>query len=400
MTKRTLIEKSIAINKFTFLASILILCLLITVSLVCGSIASNIPQSIEKQKTSSLQARLLFVAPSDLIWDENKINQISKLEHVESIFTQDEGYWDAEIEIADKSIYTQFLGAEGSMLPENIIAGKTATLKDFEILIPSNLISTDGTILNGIDYLGQYITVDTLSLTYLDETGNYDPTKTTHQQVKLKVAGVYDVTSQVYLENQIFTTMNTSLYLHKLSNGNIYDYVAPAAERLVLIDNYKNVKNIKTELILNDFIVSDALSFDYTLLYGVQILTTLLCTITLLASFFISYLLISKNLYKKQAEVSLLMVLGYEENAILKITLYQIFKVISVSVLLATLFYYLIYTRINTLLFATLYFPEISLRLIINICIFLFFIPLIAILQLSKHVKQIPIIESLKDVDQ
>ena len=81
MTKRTLIEKSIAINKFTFLASILILCLLITVSLVCGSIASNIPQSIEKQKTSSLQARLLFVAPSDLIWDENKINQISKLEN-------------------------------------------------------------------------------------------------------------------------------------------------------------------------------------------------------------------------------------------------------------------------------------------------------------------------------
>ena len=89
MEKRMILEKSLSLNKWTTVLTILLLAVLLTGAFICFSISSSIPQSIEKQITTSPNARMLWIIPERLTWEEHELEQLMQREHIELAFSQD-----------------------------------------------------------------------------------------------------------------------------------------------------------------------------------------------------------------------------------------------------------------------------------------------------------------------
>ena len=400
MRLNKILYRSTDLNKKTNIISIILITLLLTCSLICCNIANYIPQTIEKQKTTNLNARLIFVAPDDLTWDDDDLEFLNNNEHIELIFSQDEGYFYNQLETNQGSFQSRILGATGSMLPDKLIAGKNIMLKDYEILIPSKITLSDGTTLNGLELLDKYISITIESRVFTDSSGrNIDHTKSTFHTKEFKVVGVYDIAERVYFTNQIFTTMETSRQLHQISNGNIYDYIEPPVDRILVVDTYQNALTLVSQLNNAGYNSAIGFSFNYPLMYGIQALATVICIITIALCLFIILFLLKKNLLKRKHDIALLKIIGYTHAELLKTLSVQTIIPIIISLTLSIIIYGKLFPQINNIMFSRMYFPVYSLDFLLGIFIFLFFTLGICIWNVSTQLKHINVIEILKGVN-
>lgn len=393
----SIIKKSLNIQRKTALITVLFLSFIFIGMFICYSISASIPVLIEKQQTASLGARLLFVAPQDDVWKKNELENLKNHNHVELIFSQDEGYWSKTIETDKGNISATFLGATGSILPENMILGTNNELSAFEIIVPSIIVSSDGTSFSGETLINKKLPILIESKTYIDANYTIDPDKTTYHKFDLTVVGVYDVTSQVYLENQIFISMDTIKYLQQLSYNNLYDYIEKSDTVLVLVDDYKNVDSLSLKLKSEGHAVTKGLLFDYALLYGIQYTTAAICLLILALSCFIAYLVLKRNIIKCRTDIGILKILGYENKTILKAFAMQTFSLIAIALIIAIIGYGVIYPLINAALFRIIYLPIFSAKLIMGILAIFIILPSITILLLAKQLTQLSPIKILRD---
>lgn len=396
MEKRMILEKSLSLNKWTTVLTILLLAVLLTGAFICFSISSSIPQSIEKQITTSPNARMLWIIPERLTWEEHELEQLMQREHIELAFSQDELYWGNWITTDTGQVSADFFGAAGPMLPEEILLGKKEELQDYEILIPSKLTFEDGSKQKGTDLIGQTFSASINSPTYID-ADTIDPSKTTQHKIEFTVVGVYDETARVYSENQLFTTTETIKQLQQLSRGNWYDYNAPNETRILFTDDYARTLALESQLKAEGYIVDAGLFFDYALLYSMQYLTAALCLVVVVFSCVLVFFLLKRNILKKAVDIGLLKIIGYEDKEILKIVAKQTVKLFLFSAILAILCYGCIYPFIDHELFFTIHLPIFSVYFIAGLCAFLLLIPSINICFLARQLKIISPIEIIKE---
>lgn len=400
MKSSKILYRSLNLNKKTNIISIILLTLLLSCSLICCSIANYIPHTIEKQKMTNLNARLIYISPDDLTWDDDDLKFLSNNKHIELIFSQDEGYFYNQLETDKGSFQCRILGATGSMLPDKLIAGKSNILEDYEILIPSKITLSDGTILNGSELLDKYISITVEARVFTDSSGrNVDHTKSTFHTKEFKVVGVYDITEGVYFANQIFTTMETSRQLHQISNGNIYDYIEPPVDRVLVVDTYQNALTLVSQLNNSGYNAAIGFSFNYPLMYGIQALATVICIITVALCLFIVLFLLKKNLLKRKHDIALLKIIGYAHAELFKTLSVQTIIPIIISLTLSIIIYGKLFPQINNIIFSRMYFPVYSLDFLLGIFIFLFFTLGICIWNVSAQLKHINVIEILKGVN-
>ena len=265
------------------------------------------------------------------------------------------------------------------------------------IIVPSIIVSSDGTSFSGETLINKKLPILIESKTYIDANYTIDPDKTTYHKFDLTVVGVYDVTSQVYLENQIFISMDTIKYLQQLSYNNLYDYIEKSDTVLVLVDDYKNVDSLSLKLKSEGHAVTKGLLFDYALLYGIQYTTAAICLLILALSCFIAYLVLKRNIIKCRTDIGILKILGYENKTILKAFAMQTFSLIAIALIIAIIGYGVIYPLINVALFRIIYLPIFSAKLIMGILAIFIILPSITILLLAKQLTQLSPIKILRD---
>ncbi len=390
-----LLNKSLSLKTGTTTLTIIFLAILLTGALISYSIANSIPQAIDKQKNASLNARLIFVSPDDLTWDENELMQLAQRDHVELILSQNQTYWGNTFETDFGQASLEFLGATGSMLPPKIIFGKQEELEKYEVLVPSIITLKNGQRCKGENFIEHGLSITIPSPHYMD-ANTIDPSKTTYQTVNFEIVGIYDETAQVYLKNQLFTSIDTIESLYAMSNGNRYDFQEPNQTMRLIIDNYKNAQKLEMQLNANGYSAS-SLSFDYVLLYTVQLGATTICIITVLLSCIIIFFLLRRNIFKNYTNIGLLKVVGYDDPQILKIIAKQSITFFISALCIAILAYSLIYPIMNTALFSVIYLPVFSIYFILGLMVYLLIIPSINIVLLYRQLKRISPIEMLRD---
>ena len=399
MDKKAILRKSLSLHKGIVLLTILLLATLLTGAFISYTLSNSIPQMIEKQKNTNIGARILFITPDDLTWEQGEIEQLNQREHIELIFSQEEGYWGNRVDTAEGAINASFLGSVNSMLPQDIILGKSQNLEYYEVLISSKVVFPDGSTADGIDFIGQTCSTSAPCPTYIDAQHHIDESKTTYHTIEFNIVGVYDVTKQVHDENQFFTTMETVKHLSHITNGNLYDFMEPNQTMMLLTDTYTHAQQLGLQLKTEGYDIGMGLIFDYALLYGIQYLSAAISILTIVLSCCIVFFLLRRNIRKKYTDIGLLKIIGYQDKQILKLVAEQCFILFFIAGILAIGGYGSLYPHINNALFAAVYLPIFSTRFLFAAIVFLFVIPGVTLLLLSKQLKKISPIVMLKEED-
>ena len=346
--------------KKNIVLTILLLSVLLTGALLSYGMAVNIPQYLQKEKDTNLSARMLFVNSDDLIWDNGELDALTERDDVLFVFSQEEYLFSSPMQIdMNESAWLYVTGAVNHMLPHDILAGKTKNLEKFELMIPSEIVMEDGTVIQGENFLGQTVSVDIDVPTYLtkEEAENRNPSKKEPHTVCLTIAGVYDETSGVYLDKQCFATIDTVKYLNALCSGNRYDLVEPNTTVRVLTWDYETAIQLETQLNAEGYTADLGIWFNYrTIVTGVFISATLFIAF-MIAGLFALYMMIKQTTCRKE---SLLELTDDMEKRLLMTATKQYLGILFAAMLVALLGCRWIYPFISKMIFENLYMPIFS----------------------------------------
>lgn len=298
--------------KKNIVLSILLLSVLLTGALLSYGAAVNIPQTISRIEDEDIRARMMSVAPkaTNFVWSEQELEDIRNKEHIEAMFFNP-WQWIDTLRCNYGSFTTCITGAEESMLPTKVVNGKIDTLQDYEIIIPSTVKKSSGSMERGETFLGKdmCLTIDVPIYEDAREAAARNEKIQKPTTISLRVVGVYDETSGIYGVNQSFTTMNTVKEIWALSEGNRDDFAYYTGTYigdsrgllLVLADSYESKTNLAKEFIADGYQVSEMYDYDKNFQTYIAILFLLLSIAILGLSFFLSLFVVKHNVLLKSS---------------------------------------------------------------------------------------------------
>ena len=285
--------------KKNIVLTIVLLSVLLTGALLSYGVAVNIPQTISRIEDEDFRARMMYVHPkvTNFVWSEQELEDIRNKEHIETMFFMP-WQWIDTLRCNYGSFTTCITGAEESMLPTKVVNGKIDTLQDYEIIIPSTVQKSSGSMERGETFLGKdmCLTIDVPIYEDAREAAARNEKIQKPTTISLRVVGVYDEASGIYGVNQSFTTMNTVKEIWALSEGNRDDfayytgtYIGDSrGSLLVLADSYESKTNLAKEFIADGYQVSELYDYDKNFQTYIAILFLLLSIAILGLSFFLS----------------------------------------------------------------------------------------------------------------
>lgn len=287
---------------------------------------------------------------------EEELNNLSNLKHVE--LNVSEVYYNPSYQqIKDFDIDN----LPGEIQIRAILNDKTIKIvngkmpkNDNEIVVPVSFyphgqgVIDNKKILIGKDLIGKEITL-------YSEKGYYSVTdeafskqwKKNRKSINAKIVGTYNPEYGMYEKNTCFGTKKLIEQLkddYGSSQVNIVAGKEPQVTymeygRMLIVDKYKNVKDVAEYLENNNFEYSIAMIFD-ELEYGLILIIPLIIsiiiiviTITLIKNF------INKKYKNNHEYLGLLRTLGYNETQIKKIMLYENIYVVLISTIIAFVLY-------------------------------------------------------------
>jgi len=385
--------------KKNIVLTILLLSVLLTGALLSYGVSVNIPQTISRIENEDFRARMMYVLSSsdNLMWSEKEIADIRGREQVETMFFMP-WQWIDSLRCNYGSFTTCITGTEECMLPTKAVNGKIDTLQDYEIIIPSTVKKSSGSMERGETFLGKdmCLTIDVPIYEDAREAAARNEKIQKPTTISLRVVGVYDETSGIYGVNQSFTTMNTVKEIWALSEGNRNEYayyIAPDTESMiVLADSYESKTILARELSQNGYLVQEMYTYDKTFCMFATILLVVLSALFWGLSFFFSFFAVKHNVLLKSTNNELQ---ECSVKALQKSMARQELGTFFMALLIAFLVYYCVYPGLDGKVFSHIDISAFSNAFLIGVCIMVAVYGLVVYL----HMRKVPTSSFIKQVE-
>ncbi len=349
-------------NQKSVIITILLLAFILTGAFLSYGIAIAVPIHNVMEQNTNVNARMLFVDSSDLKWEPEEIKVLKQNSLIQQVFTQDEWNCGYHVETSDgNEIGLRFMGSIDSMRPADIVCGKGAGLKDFELLIPSRFVMDNGTVCEGKDFLGQSFTLTLGAPVFKskEDAEKWNPSEESWYVRYFTVAGVYDVTKVAYMENQCFTTMNTVRQLSEISWGNYSDWISESGPMdravVVLTESYQAAQLLELQLNAEGYDADIAYFIDPVHQIKLIFISAIFFILLTGVSFCIVFLFVKYRLLSGNVLLSPNM-----EKAVIKSMAKQSIGIFLLSMLLAIAGYRFVYPLVCTKFLEAPYLPVFS----------------------------------------
>ena len=310
-------------------------------------------------------ARKIEAVNLDLTYEEME-TQIRQIDHVADVFFFNDYRTGFDIKSSNESLLERmYVAPAGEGYMPQAIKGKNIE-EETDLICPIKLANsgTNGfntEFINMEDYLGKNITL-TKDVYYLEKMGQ-EPVVIETKEYQFKIVGLYDYSAFGDEPYYCYTFKDVIGNIVKETNP-IYadDYwpdnylyesgpetgIFPYID--IIVDKNENVSYVENELEKLGFQHSTMFFIDYEFFDTVNILFNIVLVFILIIFGLLFYTFLSKNMKKRYNELWILKAIGYNDNQITKIVLYNAFIIFCISFFLSIIFSLIINYFINTIL--------------------------------------------------
>ena len=379
----------------------IILVLVILILLLCFNLIFFVGDFQEININKNVDMRTLLVYSKD---DKANFNDISNLKHVvynnSTKFYGSTGIYSEEFNNKETK---GFVAVYPLLLPKElkIINGRSIQ-SDNEAVCPTNFYPHS-------IYINENSDIMRINPEYYLNTGDIIGKKFTiksnnpeNENITVKIVGLYNSEDNLkpingcYISetayDQIVSPYEATI-TNYLEDGSIVTENIDYTGNIVIIDEYKNVKNVKNKLEEMGFSVSSAFYIDNQILKSIFTIPLLISLIVIILSLNIIYSFINKKVKYRLPNYGILKTIGYNKRIIISIDTLENIIVFIFSFIIAFLLYIAIYTILmNTILVEyvynnlTIHIP--FLYIIIFVILFIIIITIMCKSKLNKVLNQ------------
>ncbi len=269
--------------------------------------------------------RTLFVLRDDELYTEKEmIEQLKNIKHVSEVFPDREYYTVLNIKGNDFNGTISLTGSSDNTHP--IISYGKNLKYDNEIICPEKFYPDENIIenktiknnefINMKKHIGETILIDYRKI--IDEQ-NYSFEK---KQMKLKIVGTYKNSPAFVDESRCYGTYHL---VGKITND-IYENVDMTSQTdsiMVQVDSLENIESVIKEISKKGHLVSQALSFDNTLLNIITKATYIILIISFIFVISIIMYINNRDYENSISRVNILRSIGFKDKDIFKINYFE-----------------------------------------------------------------------------
>lgn len=408
--------KNLFAKKSLFIISFLIMTFLFILATVTIQLPYNLSSLIDTLVNGDLYGRKLYVYKFDTPYAD-MLEDLAKYNHVSYVYNSSYNSIGGDIKINDDIPVTNIL-----IYPTNteisplIIAGRSLN-KEGEIVCPRYLAINDKQTKNDLFdlslYVGKEVELSYYQLVWKTISEKDDPnTQGKTFSKNLTLVGVYDTTLSVFssyecymLEDELqnMKEESKSIYTEKFLENN--GVTENGTSSVVIVDKASNVDKVITELTKDDYLVSKALEFDFTIVNLIKIISYIAFIVILIIIIITIIIYLKKIISNQKYNISLYKIFGYNNKEIksiitLETSIITLMSFIT-SLIIIEVFMHIFNSYTSNLLYNLLSVYKLKISLLYEIILVIITFPLLYLIteKITNKINKINIKELIENDD-
>ena len=408
--------KNLFAQKPLFIISFLIMTFLFILATISIELPYNLSSFIDTLVNGDLYGRKLYVYKFDTPYAD-MLENLAKYNHVSYVYNSDYNAINGDMKINDDIPVTNILiyptNAEISPL---ITSGRPLNKKG-EIVCPRYLATnnkkTKDDLVDLSEYVGQKVNLSYYQLVWKTISEKDDPEAQGKTFTKdLTLVGVYDTTLSVFssyecymLEAELLNMKeeSKSIYTEKFLENN--GVTENGSSSVVIVDKASNVDKVISELTKDDYLVSKALEFDFTIVNLIKIISYIVFIVILIIIIVTIIIYLKKIISNQKYNISLYKIFGYNNKEIksiitLETSIITLMSFIT-SLIVIEVFILIVNNHTSNLLYNLLSVYKLKISLLYEIILVIIIIPLLYLItkKITNKINKINIKELIENDD-